>query len=457
MAIVTRKPLTPTKPEPNPPVIHSKEVKVNVVDTKYTPISSLLTNIEGSKWVVNYYSQVVDTSDALYGHDIGQSGVYQQYKLIKNLELKVANDLSTSQDAESKSMIATGSAHIHSMVIPNNGDVFIADVGDGRAGLLQITETEKRSIFTQAVYYIEYQLISFVDDNDPRKIDLDSKVVETYYYLKDFINYGQNPLVITSEYEAFLKLHDLEDDLIRNYFKWFFSVEKKTLLVPGQPLSVYDHYLTKFVLATIDTTENPNVRHTKIYNVDGDVYLDNPTIFDVILTRDKNLLKTVDRKMGLASKLQFDNDPMKEGFRFANIPLIVYPKIEQPIYDSVSPIKPKIITDTSIQNVLSRVGDLNTLLPDNIDNDTSNGTLPNLPAVVSVLSDDHYIFSSQFYQGTMVQSQLEWIVHKFLNERVVNAGELFKVAEHYYNWGGLERFYYIPIIIAMIKYVFRSS
>lgn len=455
MAIVTKKPTAPTALPPNPTKIHSENVKVNVVDTKYNPVSSLITSIEGSKWVVDYYSQIIDRDNALYGQDIGQSGVYQQYKLIKGLELKVANELSTSQDDESKAMIVQGSAHMHSMVIANHGDVFIADVGDGRAGVFQITMSEKRSMYTQAVYYIEYTLLYFVDAEKTKKKDLDDKVVETYYYLKDFINYGQNPLVITSEYEAFLKLHDLQEDLIDAYFKWFFSVEKKTLLVPGQDLLVYDHFMTKFILSLIDSTEHNKIRYTRTYNVDGDAYLEEPTILDAIIKRDKYMVPMLNRKMGLASKLEFNNDPMMEGFRFANIPLIVYPKVEQPIYTSVSPTRAKTITEVTLQNVSTRIGDLNTILPINIAS-TLDTQLPDLPNIVPVLQDDCYIFTNTFYEGQMVSSQLEWIVHKFLNERIVNASEVFEVSKNFINWGGLERFYYIPVVIAMIKYIFRS-
>lgn len=455
MAIVTKKPTASTSLPPNPPRIHSQNVKVNVVDTKYNPVSSLITSIEGSKWIVDYYSQVIDRDNALYGQDIGQSGVYQQYKLIKGLEFKVANELSTSQEDESKAMIVQGSAHVHSMIIANHGDVFIADVGDGRAGVFQITMSEKKSMYTQAVYYVEYTLLYFVDAENTKKKDLDDKVVETYYYLKDFVNYGQNPLVITSEYEAFLKLHDLQEDLIDAYFKWFFSVEKKTLLVPGQTHLVYDHFMTKFVLSLIDSMEHNKIRYTRIYNVDGDAYLEEPTILDAIIKRDKYMVPMLNRKMGLASKLEFNNDPMMEGFRFANIPLIVYPKIEQPIFESVTPIRAKTITDIALQDVSTRIGDLNSILPINIA-DTLDAQLPDLPNIVPVLQDDCYIFTNTFYEGQMVSSQLEWIVHKFLNEKIVNASEVFEVSKNFINWGGLERFYYIPVIIAMIKYIFRS-
>lgn len=456
MPIVVKKPIAPAPLPPNPVAIHIPEVKPNFIDTRYNPLQSLITNIEGSKWVVDFYSQVIDTSDALSGQDIGQSGVYQQYKLIKGLEVKVDSPLATSQDDVTKSMNVVGSAHIHSMIIPNKGDMFLADVGDGRTGIFQLTGSEKRSMLAQSVYLMEYVLIDYATDTNLRKMDLDKKVIVTLHYMKDFANYGQNPLVTTTEHDSFLKLHDLENDLIDAYFRWFFSVEKKALLVPGQTSYVYDHYLTKFVLNILGTNEHPRIMHTKTYNVDEDVYMSEPTIFDVILKRDPKLLSVVNNEMGFTSKNLFTNDPMQEGFRFANIPFIVYPKVSRGVFNSVTPMVAKQLSDITFQNVPTRSGDLIDIMPINvIAPDTS--VIPNLPDIISVLTDKGYVFTKTFYSGEQVCSKLEWVVHKFLNEREINASEVYSVAKDFNNWGGLERFYYIPIVIAMIKYVFRSA
>lgn len=454
MPIVSKKPLVAPPVIPNPPKIVSPEIKTNLVDTKKIPVSHLVTNIEGSKWVVDLYTQVINRDDALAGQDTGQLGIYQQYKLIKNFELKVSSPLTTSQDPESKSMSATGAAHCHSLIILNHGDCFLADVGDGRTGIFQITLTEKKTIFTDSVYYIEYALINFLDSDPSIKADLDRKVVATLNYVKDYLNYGQNPLVTDNEFAALEKLEDVQKTLIDSYYRWFFDLDRKTLLVPGQDVGVYDHYLTKFVLAILENSDSMNVRKTRVYNVQDDPYLSEPTLFDAILDRNPDLLKVVVNKTTLVSTRLFTVDPMLEGIRYSRVPYIVYPKDMEKIFGGLtSRLEPKVSSDLTMQNVPSRVTGLDSLVQDNVvDNEGEQ------PKIYPVLKDDYYVLSESFYKTGLPQSKLENLITKFIKQDTVNAVEIVDVSKDFMNWGGLERFYYIPLIIAMTKYLlFRSN
>lgn len=108
MPVITQIPTDPPAVKPTlPQIIDANQVSV-VVDTKHTPISSLVTNIEGMPWTVDYYSQVLGLNSAPEGHDVGKSAEYQQYTLIKGAEIKVSADLNTAQDSESKSLNVLG-------------------------------------------------------------------------------------------------------------------------------------------------------------------------------------------------------------------------------------------------------------------------------------------------------------------------------------------------------------
>lgn len=452
MSLVNRKPIVPPVVIPNPPKAISPEIKTNLVDTKTIPVSNLITNIEGSKWVVDVYTQVINRDDALAGHDTGQAGIYQQYKLIKNYELKVSSPLNTSQDPESKSMSVSGSAHCHSLLILNHGDIFLADVGDGRTGIFQITLSEKKSIFMDSVYYLEYVLVNFLDQDPSIKIDLDNKVVQTLNYVKDYLNYGQNPLITDTEFVSLKKLEDLQRNLIDSYYRWFFDLDRKTLLVPGQESGVYDHYLVKFVVALLENTDNMYVRKTKIYNVQDDPYLAEPTIYDAVLNKNQDLLKLIIQKTGLVSTRLFTMDPMLDGIRYSRVPFIVYPTSYEKIFGGLkSRLDPKLTSDTVLQNVSSRVSDLSQIITDN----TLDGA--EQPSIFPVLKDNYYVLSQSFYDQTQGQSLLENLVLKFIKNDTINASEVIKVTKDYVNWGGLERFYYIPLIIAMTKYLLYRS
>lgn len=452
MPIVQAKPLAPPEIKDKIPVIQTTEVRSNVVDTKYTPASSLLTYIEGSKWTVNYYSQVIDKDTALAGQDTGQSGIYQQYRVIRGLDIKVESALMWSQNPETKSITASGTANLHSLVIPNNGDMFTADIGDGREGVFQISTSEKRSLFKESVYFIEYQLIYLANDDRNRKADLDSKVVQELYYLKDFLHHGQNPLVSSREYEIVEQLKTKYYEIINHYFRWFFSKEFNTLLVPGQDKRVYDHFVVKFILSILDTRDNEHIRYIRRLNVEDDYNLKEPNIWTAIATKDIIALKTGFRKTGLVSTRYFNNNPMLESIRFSGIEYIIYPKDHQSVYDSSNNLMNKTVSAVELTRVNTRNGNLEELIYDQTF--SLNGT--KIKGIGSVLCDDHYVLSQNFYENLPNKTLLEVLVENYFQEENNNNESILDLCNSIHNWGGLERFYYIPLLLTLIKNSIRS-
>ena len=454
MPIVTVKDTKPTGQVVSVPKIHSPEVRTNIVDTKYEPLSSLMTFVEGSLWTTDYYSQVIDKDNALAGQDTGQSGVYQQYRVIRKLELKVSSALSWSQDDVSKSMLASGSAHVHSLVIPNNGDMFSADVGDGRQGIFQVTSTEKKSLFKESVYFIEYQLIYFADSDKDRKQDLDSKVVQELFYKRDFLEHGQNPLVTKSDFEAIEELSYKYKELITHYFRWFFSKEFNTLMIPGQSVRIYDHFLVQFLSSLLNTNEDEHLRYMRILNCDDDYWLKEPTLWSALKTRDNTALQTGIEKTGFVSTKLFASNAMFEGIRYSGLDYVVYPKDHQPVYDSMINNRTfnKTLSDIELDKVPTRGGNLSAIIYDQ--QITLDGN--QIKAINSVTADDFYVLSQNFYNGLANQTVLEVMVRNYFQNEKNDPGALLRLVNSYANWGALERFYYIPLLLVLIKDIIRS-
>lgn len=446
------KPLVVTGEVPNVPKIFTPQHHSNVVDTKYEPVSSLITFIEGSSWTVDYYSQIIDKSNALSGQDSAQSGVYQQYRLIHGFEIKVTNSLNWVQDSVSKSMNVTGAGHIHSLVIPNEGDMFLADVGDGREGVFQIIRSEKKSLLKESVYYVEYQLTYFSDINESKKADLDSKVVQELHYSRDFLEHGQNPLLIKSEHEAVIGLKNKYKELVDHYFRWFYSSEFRTLLVPEQPFATYDHFVTTFMSSILNTNENEYIRQMRRLNVDDDYYLKEPQLYSAILNKDKVALITSNKKMGLVSTRQFSKDPMLEGIRYTGVRNVVYPLEPQTVSDTRHNRLAKTASDLSLTQVDSRDGNIDTFIPNNVLEIEGINVLGIRP----VLTDSYYVLSENFYENKENKTSIELFLSNYFNDKKNNAVDILKLCERYYNWGGLERFYYIPIILTLIKSTVRG-
>jgi len=168
------------------PQIQSEDYKGIVVNVDDKPIRSLLTYTSGYYWKVDYYSQVINSSNDLKALDPSQSKVYQQYKKIKDLELIVQDPLTESQDEKTKLMSVQGSAVVANAVVPEAGDMFIASVDNGKTGLFVINKTDRMSYYTESVFSIDYQLLGYTENNIDRISDLENKVVETLYYNKLF-------------------------------------------------------------------------------------------------------------------------------------------------------------------------------------------------------------------------------------------------------------------------------
>ena len=79
MPIAVRKPTAEPTIKPNIPKIESVENNSVIVDTKVTPLSSLITYVEGMTYVVNYYVQILSGDSATYGHDVTQLPQYLHY------------------------------------------------------------------------------------------------------------------------------------------------------------------------------------------------------------------------------------------------------------------------------------------------------------------------------------------------------------------------------------------
>lgn len=437
---------------PNPIKIAAPEYKGVTVDTRYTPINNLLVFVEGSSWEVAYFSQVLNSNNGLSGQQVTQDPVYQQYTLINELELKVTGPLNSNQDTTSGSMQTTGTATMYPFIIPNVGDMFLADIGDGREGVFRVTESTRKSILKETCYEVEYLLIEVATVN--RVGDLRSKVIKTLQFVKDFLMHGQNPLVKDSDYEILKKLSNNYHDILDSYFKSFTSNEFKTLLVPGQTQVTYDHYLVKAVKAFFNTEDAPEIKSIRTLNCDEDEVLKATTIWDVIKNRDPKLLKHAVKHIGLVSNKTFHRNPVMDGIYFSGVREIVYPKDSELSVD-YNPIHlRKVLSPGALIDSPSPITRLEDLLAiTELNNQFNDGKLP----IISVTNDDFYIFSQSFYENdTVHQSRLEVAVLDYLNKRTIRSDHLLALCETHHAWGGLERFYYIPILLVLIKAAARG-
>lgn len=458
MPIVNEKPKYPKIPHQPTVTIVKDPYKSVVVDSKYDPVENLLTHVEGSSYTVNYYSQVLTKDSPLAGPMVNREAIYQQYILINNLELKVNTPLTYVQDDTTKSIKGTGGATIYAMtVIPNVGDTFIADMGNGATGIFRVTTSERKSIFKSTVYSIEYVLLETSVNDEAfmqRMDDINSKVVDTVEYVQDFMQHGQNPLLHKEEYSQLKKLGNYFFNIRQRYFKLFTSTEFRTLLLPGQLMPTYDHYLMKMVMSMFNIDEDPNIQYLRILNVQDDDVMSATNIWDLLKQKDLKLLKYCFRKTGIVTAMSFTQNPMLDGIYHTGVQFVVYPLDPNVAvdYQRVRILKP--VYECGLMDPPSQIKDLSDL----IGNSDFNGlTLPENPVIKKVLIDNYYVLSEAFYtKDRDDMSLLELCTMDYLEDKAANIDVLLEVCETSHAWGLLEQFYYSIIILILIKSVIRS-
>lgn len=440
----------PVMPEPNTIRITDPKYKGIVVDTRYVPTTDLLTHVEGSSWTVDYYSQVLDEDNGVAGQSVNKPAQFQQYRNVKQMELKVTTGLVPSQDPTTKKMAYSGVANVYPVLIPNQGDMFVAQLDDGRRAIFMVTSTERKSFYKDSVFVIEYQMQDYATYE--RERDLETKSIVSYEYVKDYLQAGQNPLVEASEWQGLTKLHSRYESILSSYTKLFFSREFNTFIVPGQDYPTYDAWLTKALAAFFETTDTPELLNMRLLDCDDQESMRVTTLWDVLLQKDPSLLKFVNQQAGTVWVNRFTRNPMLNGIRWSGINQVVFPlNPELTVDQELRGLEP--FTDSQLVDTPSRPGRLEDLI--------GKANLEGLPYTTAplihpVLLDNFYVLSKAFYHDHIgEQSQLELAVKDFLADRAISHKTLFAFCETWHGWSRLAMFYYTPIVLILIRAALR--
>lgn len=442
------KPQLPPKPELT---VAKQDYKSIVVDTKYDPKETILAHVEGSSWTVDYYSQVVAKDSGLSGQGMGTDPLYQQYRLVSGMEIKVTSALSTSQLADTKEIGDTGTATVYPFVIPNKGDMFIADLLDGRRGIFEVTNSTKLSIFKEACHSIDYELTDF--GTPERFADLSRKVVLKTYFEKDFIYHGQNPILVGEDYENLQFLRRNYGTLITQYFKRFYSKEYGTLIMPDQKQVTYDAYLVRALFQHLSTWDARELTVLRQLNCDDDQVMTADSIWTVIMERNRALIPDAFHQVGYVSARSFTRQPVFEGIRYSGIEHVIYPN------------DPMVRVDNQLTQNVKAAGEFTPLRQEMINRKSLasliNASQPDATkiGIKDTFTDGYYVFSKEFYEDNRAvgaQSLLELCVQDYLDDKEIAYGRIRELVEASARWDAVNSFYFVPVLIILIKAVIRA-
>lgn len=438
---------SPSQPKPDIVRAFKPGVRTAVIDTQYTPQSDLLAYIEGSPWVVDYYSQILDKNSEIKGQDTSLPAVLQGYRRIWSMELKVTQDLTqVSQDPGTQEMTMQGMANVYPFLVPQEGDMFRVGVADGREGLFKVTKVQAMQIFTDHAHQIEYQLIAI---NDQQRIyDLDQKTQVTYYFVKDFLLNLQNPLLVEDDYNNGKKLTEYWYDTIQLYFNQYFSREFMTIVVPMQDVPTYDHGIVDFVKSIMNSFDDVHIQSIRELNIGDDGAITAMSLWTMISNRDPKLMKMIYTKTGVTSRVNFHRSGLLGSMRYSGIGQVVYPLDAKTNVD--------FMMSKEIQKPVLPVNIVSTMPPYVPPVPPTDGTIGVMSLIKPVNMLDGYVLSSAFYTRDNTNlSLLESLLLNYIDFKIIAASDILKLCEDILNWGHVERFYYIPLLLVLIKYNLR--
>lgn len=433
----------PTAPPPDRVVqpITPTQTKPTVVDTSKRPVGTLNGFVDGIPARVNWYSQVNDGQQGTYGYDKGKSGTVQQFVKINNLEIRLDGDITPTQNPQDKTFIISGNAHVTTGVVPNNGDCFAYEAGNGRYGIYQVNDTVRTTALNAAVYRISFTQIFFTTDS--RYQDLEKKVVEQLYFIREYAQFGRDPVVTTAVYHDLMELHKLQAQMAQDYIQTFTSREFGFLAVPFQAATTYDPFVSEAFRALIDPSRHPQIERVRFYKFSQDGGYNQPTLWDVVLQRRPDLLVDCRSRSEVTQFTNYPAQPTMLSLRYCGADKLVLPQSESDggfqRADYTEDWQP---TPGPVPK-----GPLEAFLPPAI-----KGPAAELPMLHPVCKDGYYVLSGAFYRNDPKGfSLLEKLVWDYLERDSLRSDLVRHLASNYRTWEPTQRFYYIPLVLALIQ------
>ncbi|MNP89096.1 hypothetical protein D3C85_14960 [compost metagenome] len=444
------------KPVIEPVTVAPTAYKSAAVDTELVNYDQLTTYVAGQAWYVDFLSRIRARDDDNRAYESSLHPVYQQCKLIKGFELKVTSPLAPSQDATSKDMTLRGTANVYGVLIPNEGDHFFADIGDGREGLFHVIRCTRMTHYNSTIHEIEYGMIKL--SSKELRGDIMRNVVETVVFHKDFLETGNMPLLSEEQTGLVNDMKEHYGRLVALYFHDFFSQRFKTLLVPNQNRVTYDPFIIKYLKTILTTDDHPTMRHVTEFNVQGDQTMYEFTLWNCLESMDYDMLSMSVHKAGIVDVSKFFNRrPTLNSVYYTGVGAVVYPDMSPTNVDAGycgfdDPVLEDIVRGSG------RFRELDRLFKNSLNMDPSFeiyevNSPENSPQIHQVTIDDYYVLSEGFYRHdpTIKLSKLETLTMAALKGEPIDIRILNDLCNGAPKWDNLERFYYVPILFHLLR------
>ena len=228
--------------------------KTSIAPETYASIyGTLISYTSGVPIVVEYFkkrsnfvtNQAIDTSFSL-----DRDTVQSSYDLIKNLEIRIDEQLKISIDADTTETSVEGTGILYPGLTPNPGDIFYLSLPDNNVGVFIVNTSVPATISRGTHYKIGFHLYGNLTTDIDGKIR--ASVVDTLYFNKQNFFNNDVTLLTDTSYNNLKALTRYKAALISQLTNQFYIKSEKTILRPDY---VFDMFLVKFLQSKISVND----------------------------------------------------------------------------------------------------------------------------------------------------------------------------------------------------------
>ena len=422
------------------PGINEPRYHSTLIDTSVTPVQRIITQTGGYPLIVDYYAQNLGRDQDVDGYNPDLNSPIQQYTRIRNVKLKLSSPMNYAMVAGNSIDTYQGDGKLMIPgIIPKQGDVFLADIGQGRLGMFTLANPLALSQYQNTTYQFDFSLTN--DATADFVATLDARVTRRLNYVQDMTGTGGGPLLTDDALNTLNNAQSILNTTIKQYMAESFSNDNSTLTLPGQYSQCYDPYLTNFVLNLIEVEAHPLIRKIRRPNVDDHRTLEFIDIFSVLLDRDVSMLPLCFTQATLRPTSDYIHNKQAGSIAYGSFDNVVFPR--QPIN---GPHSLDWDVDTGYLGETIRNPVANTL------------TLEGIPLLDTIGGHGgtgiNYVFAPSFYDGSNTdESMLTMLVRSYLEGDQVDPNLLMQIIATRLQWCPIDRFYYTPILIMLLRAV----
>lgn len=473
-------PIPEKKPEPPIANVTTPSYQHAIVDSKKTPIEAPAAWIGGSNWYVDYYMQNYGAEEESHAFDPDKHIAYQSYNKINRMILKLQGALSVEDMISNGRMAATGTALVppNPGIIPNEHDVLIADIGEGTAGQFTVESVRKLSLNAATAYEITFRLARVASEKITAQ--LDAKVVENYYYRRDSLILGQNPLLIDVDFQATISLEEYYDQIAALWSASNMSYTHNTWVLPNQPQPIYDPYVVRAMLRLMSARQHPTIKNVIEYNCDDYRIPKYDDIYSAVMKRASHLIYRCFNKYQTINFIALKPNPLQNSIRWSGLEYGIIPATANLDGDNYGKLfelpgiggpaiavtggkltgftNLKCWADPNIPCEIADKGEQDKgVTPGGVDNNPDLNGIGQPGMDIPTIGAPNYVLSEAFYKRDLPScTKFERLIWEILDGKQTNYQDVFPFCKDFTKWGRLEQFYLGPFLLMMIRNASRS-